>query len=299
MLDVLRPTEAGHALGGSASRWRARALLEDRRRAEVQSAVTSEGISSNIGGISWQNGVNAASLGGVGINTPHASVEDAVDAIENARGFAVIDELSNGQLLTDPVVLEGRGQRIVRKHLHPELVVAIAAAASDNLLPRELILELEEVDDADEVAEAVANRFSNSSASLYCYDATSEWSDLAGQHGALQAWLHLAPSGLVTYTLSPKTAALISVDAPGAWEPSWRLSGEGCWKVLPPDASPTEVVLEMRHGLSSTGARQSSNDDIASYAPFQFRVDLQKCIRLVSSEAIEEASEYEHEEDEG
>merc|ERR1740116_230959 len=91
----------------------------------------------------------------------------------------------------------------------------------------------------DDLCEAMARRVANSSSSRYEHPAASAWPSLAQECPTLTARIHLAPSGLASYSLVPGPCP--SAEGSAA---AWKLSGEAWWRVLPPDGRPTEVVLE-------------------------------------------------------
>lgn len=152
----------------------------------------------------------------------------------------------------------------------------------------------------DDLAEAVARRLANTDVSRYDCAAATDWPSLAAQCPGLRARFHLAPSGLVHYSVGP------SSEDPAGGTAAWGLSGEGLWRVLPEDGEPTEVVLQMCQGLTGQGPPRAptqeargANDGACALGmgPFVLRVDLRRCVRVIDVGADEEEEEGNDEED--
>lgn len=253
------------SLHGSNSRWRARARLEDERLAAMLSAAADGGLSCNaIPRCSSSSSRHREDVDTEEVATVTTWLHDTISwrAAMSALEATTVFEHESG-------------------------------AAHCKRLSETFVLALEEVlrravgapsDCIDDLAEAVARRFANTPLSTYEHSAEALW---PGRGDSLRARMHLAPSGLVEYSLCP---------SPGIEDIPWELSGEGWWRVLPPDGPCTEVALELCQGLKAGGGA----DQCEAEPPRVLRIDLRSCVRVVEGEEgdEEEISEEDGEEEE-
>lgn len=254
--------------------------MEDQRQAAVRSAAAGGGLPGDAvprcsgSSARWpEASVDAGAAPGAGgpeeaaFRTAMAAL-DATPAFQPARAAAAPTG-GSARSLAEPFVL-----------------------ALDEALRRASCASQECLDD---LAEAVAGRLANTAQSRYEHPAASMWPAYAKACPSLLARIHLSPSGLATYSLGPPPSA------PDA--ASWELSGESCWKLLPPDGRPTEVVLELCQGLEGSSPPQTEGDSSPGAfhrePPCVLRVDLRECLRISDGDgdSDEEGSEEEEEED--
>lgn len=186
------------------------------------------------------------------------------------------------------------GDRIVRALTSPFLrALTEAVARHADAERKHQGLPIDDGDAVEDLAEVTARRFANTAVSHYERDASSDWPLLASSDPGLVASMHLAPSGLVRYSLGPR-------EDPTSSAPRWQLSGEGCWRVLTDPSRPTLVLLEMWQGLMGTCPPQeaSGGSSTRHRVPFQLSVDLVECERVIAPGAGEDDSDEDEEEDE-
>eukprot|EP00931_Biecheleriopsis_adriatica_P080420 TRINITY_DN53776_c0_g1_i1.p1 TRINITY_DN53776_c0_g1~~TRINITY_DN53776_c0_g1_i1.p1 ORF type:complete len:235 (-),score=60.68 TRINITY_DN53776_c0_g1_i1:91-795(-) len=201
----------------SHQRWKARARLEDQRKATFRSAA---------------EGAFAAST----------------EALEELPAFC-----QSGEGLPK--------QRFLNEDFAAALAEAVSLASDKEAM--------------DEIAELLAWKLANSEVSRYEHGGAESLWPVQAEWCGLRARFHLAPSGLMTYSLGPAHAT-------GA--ENWELSGEGCWRVLAADRSSlTEVVLEMRQGLQGSGP----SGDFLQEPPRVMRVDIASCPRVLDEDATD------------
>jgi len=260
--------------------------MEDQRQAAVRCAAVGRGLDGDevprcSGATAWpREAASKESAGGSTTGWPEeAAFRAAVTALEAAPTFQPARapgggeaSLANGRTLTGAFVL-----------------ALDEAMRHTGAAPQECM---------DDFAEVVARRLANTALSRYEQPAAAAWPAHAEACPALRARIHLAPSGLVTYSLGP---------APCAEQQAaeWELSGEGWWRVLPPDGRATEVVLELCQGLE--GHAPSKPEDAAASGNCEhrepacvLRVDLRECTRVTDAEGpSDEESGSEEEGSEG
>jgi len=280
----------GHARGAASPlrhpRWRARARMEDRRRAAVRSACAEEGLpvemdADTYASHAWHR--PPLQLGGKAASTAQEALQVAIAALEATPAFAPAAAFG-GHGSPD------NGAASIIRTLTPQFLAALHEAASRHAdAGGHQETSADDDPDVEDLAEVVARRLANTAVSRYECDASVDWPLLALHTPGLRASLHLAPSGLVTYTLAPPE------DAAGSQ--LWQMSGEGCWRCLADAAQPTVVVLEMRQGMLGQGPPQETAQ---LRGPFVLRLDLRNCERIITpgaDEDWEDDDEWDEEDD--
>jgi len=279
-----RPPSSDSA--GLPPRWRMRVRLEDERRAALRSAVAVGDNALEVGPSGeprlvpdWQLVAPDMEAALSALESVSSSDSDRLDETI-CEVIAVLDkvpvfrcrELPDGSASSCPSSL---------------VVTDAFIAVLREVVPRVRGVSPGSVD----LVEAVARRISNGTSSFYEHPAAAVWPVYAERSPGLSARFQLAQSGLVSYSLA---AGLFGASG------SWELAGEGCWKVLPADGQPTEVVLEMRQGLEGTAPVNENHGRIADVRepPCTLRFDLRECVRVGEEEDAEEEDDEEDEDEE-